>query len=331
MTQRFATGTLLSLTMLLTSFGSLTANLVQAGLIEDRAELFSAQVREQAEKDLQALRNRSGMEVRVETYPSVPEGKQAEVAKLDKAGREKFFADWLKKRAGEVHAHGLLVLICKDPQHLRIGSGNEAARMGFTLDQRNNLSREMIQQFRNRQFDQALKDLVSSMEGMKFGHRSAQGSPPVAGHASQERPAPPPPRNMIPGNNGMNFVWMLVIVVGGIMLLKMIFGAMARAAGGAGTAASPLGGTGGGFMSGLFGSMAGMWLYDSLFNHSRGGDFFNHHGGSHHDNTFSDNSSNDSFGGGFGSSDGSDFSSSGGDFGGGSDFGGGDSGGGGDW
>ena len=39
----------------------------------------------------------------------------------------------------------LLSGICSANQDQgRCGSGNEAARMGFTIDQRNNLSREMI-------------------------------------------------------------------------------------------------------------------------------------------------------------------------------------------
>lgn len=314
------TWTLSALTLLA---GLLAPAITSAGSIEDRAGFFSKEAVRDADVRLGTVQKEHNAELRIETYAGVPDDQKATVAAMTREERSKYFLTWMQKRAGEIHAGGVLVLICKDPTYLEIGAGKNFRERGFTSAQREEMATHMMSSFKAKKYDEGLAKLVDDFAKDAARLHSAN----QVTHARSNAPMAPPIRHgQGPAAGNMSWLWTVGLIVLGVWLISALFRGFSHAAspmmGGAGM---PMGGGGfgGGFLSGLFGSMAGMWMYDSFFrnNHAWGGPTmggYNDGGGM---NSWNDSPS--------GTSDGSDFEGSGGDFGSG-DNGGGFFGGGGD-
>ena len=273
----------------------ISAEPLSAAQIDDQAGFFSAPVKQQAEERLAKLKGQ-GLDVRLESFASLPADKAARVKDLDRAARERFFADWARERARALRAGGAYILMCREPAHLRVGAAGSLQRRGFSQSDQQQISGVMLAAFREKQYDRGLTEAVAQFEKL---------APRLLSSAAEA----PPARQAAPRPGGGFGIPSWLIWVGLAVIVMMVISSLGR-----GMSGAP-GMGGGGFMgsllTGMFGAMAGHWIYDSFFSSNA------HAGDSPHD-------SGDSAGHAAGGDDWNDFSSSGGDFGGdGGDFGGG--------
>lgn len=292
---------------------------VRAAEITDGGGFFSAEALATANKSLRELENQSGREVRIETFAAVPTDKVEAVAKMDAKQREAFFSKWVHERAEATQSRGIFVLICREPSHLNLWAGTPIQRAGFGAAQAKTVKEAMLTRLKAKEFDKALTEGVTQLSTTIAGlsPAKAKAATPAAAGRESEQVGHEPQQS---GWFGVAVV--LMFVVGGIVVMSMIgrlFGG-GQNSGMGGYGPGGYGG-GGGFMSGLtggiFGAMAGNWMYDQFSGrHASGGE--THSSGS---SGFDAGSSDSGFSGGtdFG---GGDFGG-GGDSGGGSDFGGG--------
>lgn len=325
---------------------ALAPMLVHAADIADGGGFFSSEAIAKANQSIRDLEQKSGYEIRIETYATTPNGNAEAVSKMEPKQREVFFSNWIHDRAEATKSRGLLVLICKEPSHLRIWAGTPIQRAGFGAAQGKVIRETLLSGFKAKDYDVALSNTVTELEStFKSLNRTNSKAAPATGSSKHLNPIGAPSRvnnepvHRAPTPAPRQSPWgglivVLMLVIGGIFVMSLIgrlFGG-GRSYGPSGSGQGGYGYGGGGFMSGLtggiFGAMAGNWLYDQFSGHHASA------GETHSSNDFSnrDDSSNGGwFDSGSGSSDsgfsgGTDFG--GGDFGGG---GGGDVGGGGDF
>jgi hypothetical protein len=312
---------------------------VRAGAIVDDAGLFSPKALEKANAEIAKIEKESHHNLTIETLATVPNGRADEVAKMSSRGREEFFDAWARERAISRKAQGEYVLITKNPGHVQIEVDRQTRNSGFGVAQRSTLRDNFIAGFKKKDYDRGLLDAVEyARSALHSGHGTARRNENPA--AVPHRPADHRGVGAAPGvGGGMGlFGWAIVIgaVFLGIRLLSGLFHGMSGGAPAGGYGGGGGGGMFGSLLTGMFGAMAGHWLYDSFFSGHHGGS--SAFGGDSYDQGSGNDGAGQDFegtGGDFGDSgsSGGDFGggdSGGGDFGGG-DFGGGDFGGGGDF
>ena len=341
--------------------------MVRAADISDAAGFFSAKAVEDANVAIREIVKKTGHDIRIETHATVPADKAAEVAKMDRKERESYMRKWTLERVDAVKETGALILITKDPAHIETWFSSKLKEAGLTQAERNQISETMLTGFRSKDYDGALKRTVTKFGEVypkllrpKSNFTTHERSTQVPAHVNHE----PVQARPVAQSNWSSPMILLGMILAGIFVISMISRLFSRGAngygpqgyqnpgmggapgyGGPGYGAPGYGpaGGGGGFMrglaGGLFGAVAGNWLYNSMSGHSaHAQDAWNNSGlGGGNQNIGDDGNSagggwsNDGdfgAGGDFGGSDGGgDFGGGGGDFGGG-DFGGGDSGGG---
>lgn len=326
---------------------------VRAAEISDGGGFFSAEAIATANQSLRDLKQKSGHEVRIETFAVAPAEKIEALGKMDAKQREAFFSKWVFDRAEATQSRGIFVLICRDPSHLNLWAGTPIQKAGFGAAQAKTVKEVMLTRLKAKEYDKALIEGVAQLSttfgGLSHTKAKASTTTPATpeskpvGNTAFAKPSHAPahqsPVHVPQQSNWTGVIVVLMFVVGGILVMSLIGrlfgGGRSSAMGGYGPSGYG-GGGGGGFMSGLtggiFGAMAGNWMYDQFSGrHASGGETHSSGNslGSH------DSSSGSGFDSGSGSSDsgfsgGTDFG--GGDFGGGGDSsGGGDFGGGGDF
>jgi len=324
--------------------------------ITDGGSFFSAETLATTNQSLRELEQKSGHAVRIETFAAVPADKAEAVAKMDAKQREAFFSTWVHDRAKATQSRGLVVLMCRQPSHLNIWAATPIQRAGFGAAEAKVIRETMLSSFRAKEYDKGLTSGVAqlsttlaSMTPSKSKAAATTPSAPDPKHAGQPAPAvvrhipagqvpsspTHAPAHQVPIHQAaQSSPWtgilvVLMVVVGGIFVMSMIgrmFGGGGQSQGGYGATGG--GGGGGGFMQGLaggiFGAMAGNWIYDQFSGHSASA------GETHSSGSALDSSSSSSGWADSGSSSSDTGFSGGTDFGGG-DFGSGDSGGGSDF
>lgn len=319
--------------LLLVQPGSLRAG---GAAIHDEAGFFSERAKADAGYLVTELQRTMHKDVCVETFAAIPEEFTKGVNLQDKLALNKAVNTWAVQRARSQGVNGVYIVLVKQPAHLQALVGNDTQKRAFTLSDRDQLVNLMLTKLRAKDYDGALREglgfVASTMRTHGAGSPRAVSGPVSARHGEAAA-----------SSSGGG--WLLPLIIVGVIawvIIGIIRSLTNRGSVVSGGNAMPgmMGGGGvpgqsGGFMrnmlGGMFGSMAGMWMYDQ---------FFGNHGSS-----YGAPPPSDSFGGGGGSFDSgftgqdTDFSGSGGSFGddagggfGGGDFGGGgDSGGGGDF
>ena len=304
-------------------------NTRQAGSLavygNDTAKLFSQGGIEKAKDEISSTQFDHGLSVTIDTYAELPENKKAAYSKDKEA---KFFKDWAKELATSDKDKGIYILVCRKPGFIEVIADKETRNRGFSNADEQKLRDILLKGFREakdkpeaEQLDirdaalaSAIEMIVSDLKGTKVS-----GGGTVKPNTSSTKAS---------GGMGiMGWVCIGIACLLGVWLVIGIFRAFTGGGGGGGMGGGGMGGGGGGggfltsLMGGMFGAVAGMWMYNHFMG---GGSMF---GGS--DAYASDNNSyGDSGGGDTGAGDYSGDDGAGGSFDGG---GGGDAGGGGDW
>lgn len=324
---------------------------VRAAEISDGGGFFSAEAITTANQSIRDLEQKLGHEVRIETIAAAPTDKIEAVAKMDAKQREAFFSKWVHDRAEATQSRGIFVLICREPSHLNLWAGTPIQRAGFGAAQAKTVKEAMLTRLKAKEYDKALTEGVAQLSttfgGLSHAKAKASTTTPATpgskhvGHVIPTSPTHAPghhaPVHVPQQSNWTGVMVVLMFVVGGIFVMSLIGrlfgGGQSSGTGGSGGYGN---GGGGGFMSsltgGIFGAMAGNWMYDQFSGRHASGGETHSTGDSFGSN---DSSSGSGFDSGSGPADsgfsgGTDFG--GGDFGGGGDSsGGGDFGGGGDF
>ncbi|WP_010584121.1 TPM domain-containing protein [Schlesneria paludicola] len=272
---------------------------VCAADISDEAGFFSAAAIEKANTSIREIEKKSGHDIRIETHATVPKDQIDAVAKMDHTERQVFMDRWVHERAKAVKETGSLVLICKDPARIETWFSGRLANSGMTKADRQRVIDAAVSGMKSKDFDAALNDTVS-----KLGEVYAKLSPAsrLRSDAGHREPLPPttsstPAREAGPIHhaapikqvNSMGWIYVVGIVIAAIFAIRMLSGLFgSRGSGYPGGPGQPgmggyppggyppgggygqpgYGGGGGGFMrsaaGGLFGAVAGNWLYNAF-------------------------------------------------------------------
>jgi uncharacterized protein len=323
--QRGATAVLLALATVIFASPLFAA----APAIDDNGGFFSKSALLQSNRIVERIyeQTKPHKDIVVETFESLPSG----VGSADELANQIF-------RDRDVD--GIVIVAVKQPGRLRVAVGRQT-QSRFTSTDRNHLVEIMLGDFRKKNFDQGL------LGGLGFARQKLTEAFPAVGGSSARQPEPDASgskgaaevnaRERQASGGLPTWAWALLIC-GGVWVIFALFRAGSQPPSqGAGSsspssygAGSYAGGWGRSILGGMFGAMAGEWLYDRF---ARGGGEAYGAREEPMDRSYSGSNSDDGQVGGVGGGDFSDSNDTsnlgfddrdGGDFGGGDDSGGGD-------
>jgi hypothetical protein len=140
--------------------------------ISDEAAFFSKDAVDKATQKLNDLKSRFKVEVVIETFADIPEEKKAGYKPEQKAA---FFKRWAESRAVDQGVKGIYMLVCKDPAYLYMEPDQAVRRKTFTLDDRTALVKKVRQDFGDKKFDDALSEVVNTVESTVAKNLAPQG------------------------------------------------------------------------------------------------------------------------------------------------------------
>ncbi|MCS6863916.1 MAG: hypothetical protein RMJ56_02430 [Gemmataceae bacterium] len=242
-------------------------------IVYDEGKLFSDTGIKEAQSKLQAIAFEGGLTVTIDTYPSIPADRKASYNETQK---EKFFRDWAVAAATGDKAKGIYVLICREPGYVQVVTDKTTRDRGFTREDEQKLATIFLNGFKKaveakknnapeaEQFSLRNNALVAAVqfviEDLKDTKPSAATTSANTTTASGDKT-----EGALPGAGGSGIAGWLCLGLCVLLGVWLIIGLIrAFTGGGMGPGAA-----GGGFFSsllgGLFGAMAGMWLYNNLF------------------------------------------------------------------
>jgi uncharacterized membrane protein YgcG len=140
--------------------------------MQDAAGFFSQETIAVAEQQIATIHQDFGKDLRVETYASLPPDRADQYAPEK---RTEFFATWAYQRAKALGVDGVIVLICKDPAFLQVEVGDHTKQRAFTLANRDHLRDLLITAFKQRQFDDGLRQVITYYERTLRANLGASG------------------------------------------------------------------------------------------------------------------------------------------------------------
>jgi hypothetical protein len=304
-------------------------SVTQASGLNDAAGFFSPETRTAAEQTIQRLTKEHAVDLHIETIEALPAADLDRLKSASKEDKSVFYRKAISKVARSVQATGLVVAIWKSPGHVQVEYSPALKARGFTTQDQAKVRDALLAGFRAKEFDRGLTDALAATETIagRLGEQVAGGAGtgqalPAAGAAGAAAPAldlfGQGPDAANPG--GTSWLTVALVVVVAIVGLRLIGGLLGALFGGGGAAGAPAMGGGGGLfgslLTGMFGAMAGHYLYDSFFSgHGADSSAFGADGtdpSSGNDGFWGSSAGGDQGGGDFGGGDGGDFG--GGDF-----------------
>ncbi len=134
-----------------------------AGEARDYAGLFSAAVLAKATEELKAIARDRKKTITIEAFRSALPGEAKKVVAMDQASREKYFADWQKKRSGETPSSDFVLLVCREPKQVAILEKDPGKVLNAT--DRKMLQDRLVTLLGEDKFDQGLTETVSFLGG----------------------------------------------------------------------------------------------------------------------------------------------------------------------
>ena len=184
--------------------------------IQDAAGFFSKDAIATAEQQVAAIHKKSGKDLRVETYASIPPDR-ADQYTSEK--RNEFFSTWAYQRAKAIGLDGVIVLICKDPAFFQVEVGERTKHQAFTLANRDHMRDLLATAFKQRHFDDGLLQAVTYYGKTLQANlgEPGTGSRPSGAPAPGWRPSMPAPQESPPSTPQVNrsLLWIIGILVGG--------------------------------------------------------------------------------------------------------------------
>jgi len=128
----------------------------------DGGMFFSEEAVSEADGVIGAIKQAYDRDVMVETYSAVPDDLKDELAR---DGRDKFYENWLNRRAKLLGVRGVFVLMTREPGRVQVGVDRPTRARAFTVADRETLRETLGSAFRARLFDRGL------LEGVRFIRR----------------------------------------------------------------------------------------------------------------------------------------------------------------
>jgi uncharacterized protein len=233
--------------------------------VQDDAHLFSKEAISDANAVIAKIHDRHKKDLFIETVKEGPK---------EKADRPK----WSRDRFNEYKLDGVYVVFCKEPHFFRIEDGNKTRATGFFgAEDVKELERIIKEKQTN---DEMLKRIANFVLDTMDQHapKKKADAPVVQKQAPVVNNDPPPvvhrnaPDTGMPAWVGWVCIGVAVLAVIWIIfaIIRAVTGMMGGGGGyGYGGGGGMMGGGGGGFftgmLGGLFGAMAGMWIYNNMF------------------------------------------------------------------
>jgi uncharacterized membrane protein YgcG len=230
--------------------------------VRDAAAMFSADARNQADAELDRIRESTGWVVVIETVAT--HGKKS----VDSLALE---------NARALRIRGVYVLLAQREHKISIQSHKAAAEV-FNASVREALKEKITSAFKEKRFDQGLLDGVAYAAQVASEKPAATVQSPAARHGAHEPAA---------GEGRRGSFLMTALIIGGAILLVFFIVRLFSGAGRPGIGGAP----GGGFLSSLFGALGGVFLGNWLYNTFWGG----HAHASDTGHSTSDTSGNDDY------------------------------------
>ena len=130
-----------------------------APIVQDRAKFFSTDAVKKANEQLRELYVKHDKDLFIETHETVPADQIEKVKTMSREERLKFFEDWAKSRIQQRAVNGVYVLICKEPTILFV-EVSPKARSAFDGAARTKLRDQLIEDFRDKHYDEGLANAV---------------------------------------------------------------------------------------------------------------------------------------------------------------------------
>lgn len=245
--------------------------------VRDNAKLFTAEGIKAAKDAFAAHSYESVTHVSVVTVNELPGKRKEEFGKIkDPSDRKRFFSEWARDEAKAEGANGIFVLISVNPSHIHVSASEQMrANRHFSEAKVNRMAELLITAFKesrtlsgesaNQGHD------VGLAKAVEYAGEQLKGTSAVSTTASHS-PAKTRAEKGGAGTNLFGWICLIGVVLLGVWLVVGVIRALTGMGGGGGGGYGPgggYGGGGGGFMSslmgGMFGTMAGMWMYNSMF------------------------------------------------------------------
>jgi hypothetical protein len=146
---------------MLASLGVCGVALAVPPKVNDEADFFSVNAKDQADQKIKALQKDCQKDLLIETIPSVPTNLPAQIKSLEST---KMFVELAKTRAQASAVKGVYVLVCKKPPQIVVHVDEATQRKGFTNEQRKALIRTIREALEAKQPDLALQQIVNTVD-----------------------------------------------------------------------------------------------------------------------------------------------------------------------
>lgn len=222
--------------------------------VEDGARLFKPEAIAKAREQIRQIRETFHQDLSIETIATLPPDDQKRVHAM--TGRElvRFFDKMAKERAAAAGVDGVYILICDDPpklRHVQVSVWPESREQTFPARDREALRKEMAHNLA-KDPDKTLLHAVAQVREVLKEHQ----------------PADPASNSVLWTVGGVILAFLVAWVVLGVLRARLVARDRDRAALVAGIPEESGRHFMPGLLGGMFGSVAGLWIYDRLF---RGG------------------------------------------------------------
>ncbi len=149
-----------------------------AGEVKDHAGIFADAAAAGGSAEARQIKQRLGLDVAFETFARVAPDKLSAVKAMNESDRNRFFNAWLGERMGQSKAD-VHVLVCMDPPHVEVGTSPRASAKAFPADDRDRLARLLVGRFRDKKYNEGLREGLDLVYDTVDGHVSPAPPEPV--------------------------------------------------------------------------------------------------------------------------------------------------------
>jgi hypothetical protein len=142
----------------------------------DGGMFFSEEAVSEADDVIRGIKQSYDRDVMVETYAGIPDDLKDDLAR---DGKDKFYQDWLNRRARQLDVRGVFVMMTREPGRVQVGVDKSTRNRAFTLADAEALRETLGSAFRTRHFDRGLLDGVRLVRRRMAENTSPEREPTV--------------------------------------------------------------------------------------------------------------------------------------------------------
>jgi hypothetical protein len=153
--KKFDDGLLAGVKFVQAGFAAGKVVIAQAPEIKDDGKFFSAETIKSANEIIREISTKYKQDLVFETYAGVPADDVEKVKTMNREEKYEYFHKWAVKRMEALKMNGVYLLVTKDPTFFKI-EVSEKARSIFDRKAVANLQKTILEEFRDRRFDEGL-------------------------------------------------------------------------------------------------------------------------------------------------------------------------------